>query len=100
MKRSFGPGSLIRKINISAIVELRDLESMTILNEIVNAIFRETDVGSMGSKVLSIRETYKGAQTVIALLPMQEAKTFNQAGRIRVGVVYARVRPAEVKTRC
>lgn len=51
MERSLRPESLVRKMSNSAVIKLRDLDGMTIPNEIVDATFRETGVTPMDSKV-------------------------------------------------
>lgn len=49
MKRSLGFGSLVREIDDSSVIELRDIDSNAIAGEILDAIFREVNASTMDS---------------------------------------------------
>lgn len=57
-------------------------------------------IGGNAARVVNIREVFGGAQTALVVLPSIAAKRLCVEGRLRVGLVYARVRPTEICERC
>lgn len=95
---SLGPTVKVRLADNTVPVEVRDLDELTPREEIPEALLDQDRQN--GAKVVSIRKTYGDAQTAIVMLPTEPAKRLCTAGRLRVGVVYARVRPTELRTQC
>lgn len=86
-ERSFGPNAKVRVIDDSTAVEVRDLDEITTKEEVLEAVLALD--GPSGSRVVSFRKAYGGAQMAIVLLPRQVAKRHCVAGRLRVGLVNA-----------
>lgn len=79
-------------------VEVRDMDEVTTKKEVLEAIKILGDTS--GTRVVSMRRAYGGAQTAVVLIPKLAATKICEAGRIRVGLVYARVRPTVLSDRC
>lgn len=98
IERSLGPETAVRTTDDLAPVEVRDLDEVTTKEEVLEATLALGDTN--GARVVSIRHAYGGAQIAVVLLPKIAARKICDAGRIRVGLVYARVRPTELSDRC
>lgn len=98
MERSLGPGTAVRMAESLSPVEIRDLDGFTTKEEVLEAF--SVHGCPNRSKIVSLRKAYSGAQTAIVVVPDQMAKRLCAVGRIRVGLVYARIRPIELPTRC
>lgn len=98
IERSLGPGTAVRTTDDLVPVEVRDLDEVTTREEVLEATLALGDTN--GARVVSIRRAYGGAQIAVVLLPKIAARKICDAGRIRVGLVYARVRPTELSDRC
>lgn len=98
VKRSLDPGASVTKLEDLAAIELRDLDAMTTSEEVIESLSRES--GARTARLVSIRKVYGGAQTAVVRLPATAAKRICLKERIRVGLVYARVRYTTVPRRC
>jgi len=98
--RSLGPEASVRKTENVFKVELRDLDGMTTSEEIILAINREADTAAEEVKVLRTWNTYGGSKAAVILAPKDVAEKLLKAGRLRVGLVYCRIRESETKERC
>lgn len=98
IERSLGPNTSVRLADDSRPIEIRDLDGLTTKEEVLKAI--ADSCGPSGAKLVSLRIAYGGAQTAVILLSAAMAKRLCDAGRLRVGLVYARVRPTELPNRC
>lgn len=98
VERSLGPEASVRMTDNMTSIEVRDLDEVTTKEEVLEAALALD--GSHGERVVSIRRAYGGAQTAVVLLPKLAATKICEAGRIRVGLVYARVRATELSERC
>lgn len=58
---SLGPEATITKLEDSAVIELLDLDAMASPDEVLEALARDTGVGSSSCKILSIRKAFGGA---------------------------------------
>lgn len=96
--RSLGPEARVRKLENSSAVEIRDLDAETTRDEVLEAVGGPGGPGDV--RLVSLRQMYGGAQAAIVSLPAMEAKRLCSAGRLRVGLVYARVRSIELPDRC
>lgn len=86
--RSFGPGTKIRKIKDPSAIEVRDLDEQ-IIREILNAA--SVPVGSNIAWLVRLRKNFGGAQTLV-VLSITVARHLCTGGRLRVDLVYAKVR--------
>lgn len=96
--RSMGPNASVRILEDKSPVEILDLDAETTTQEVEDALTRQE--GGTEARVVSLRKAYGGSQTAVVLLPPATAARLCNAGRMRVGLVYARVRHAELKQRC
>lgn len=76
-----------------------NLDGVTTGEEITEAFNREYNTSVDDIKVLNIRKTYSGAQAATVLISKGVASSLLEKGRIRVGLVYSRVREGRL-ARC
>lgn len=93
-----GPNASVRVLEDKSPVEILDLDAETTTQEVADALTRYD--GGVEARVVSLRKAYGGSQTAVVLLPPAMAARLCKAGRIRVGLVYARVRHTEPRQRC
>lgn len=98
VERSLGPMARVRKLEDTSAVEIRDLDGMTTGDEVVRAAMEQTGEGVV--RLVSIREVNGGARAAVVVLSKIAARRICAEGRLRVGLVYARVRQAELPARC
>lgn len=96
--RALGAGATVRKLENSSVVEIRDLDAETTKEEVLNAVNSTCKEGN--SKLVSLRKVVDDTQTAVVSLQSMAAKRLCESGRLRVGLVYARVRPTELPPRC
>lgn len=96
--RSLGPTAKVRRMANESPIEIRDLDDETSGEEVLEAV--SAQIGEESAQLVSLRRTYGDAKTAVVVLPSEAAKRLCTAGRIRVGLVYARVRHAELPPRC
>jgi len=99
VEQTLGSEASVKTMGDSALIELRDLDGLSDAEEVREAIVRETST-SGEVKVISIRRTFGGGQLAIVAVSSETAKTILQAGWLRVGLVYSRVRESERHSRC
>lgn len=73
---------------------------MTSTEDVAEAIAKETGVPPEDVKVLNVRLGFASKQMATVLLSRATAKKLADKGRLRVGLVYARVREVPRLTRC
>lgn len=95
--RSMGPKASVRVLEDKSPIEILDIDAETTTQEVADALVRHD--GGTEARVVSLRKAYGGSQTAVILLPSAVAARLCKAGRIRVGLVYARVRHTELKQR-
>lgn len=93
VQRSLGSGITVKKVENMAPIEIRDLDAETTKEELAETISSEY-------RVVSLRKAFGGTQTAIVVVPNEVAKRLCGSARLRVGLVYARVRPTELQVRC
>lgn len=98
VERSLGSDAKVRKLEETSPVEIRDLDEETTKEEILDAV--NAYAGGSTARVVSMRKVFGGAQTALVVLPSTEAKRLCAEGRLRVGLVYARIRHTEIRERC
>jgi len=79
---------------------VRDLDQWTSSAEVLDAVVDVTSIGKEDVRVVSIRKKFRGTQMALVSIPLSEAKKMTESGRLRVGMVSCRVRPADPKVRC
>lgn len=98
LARSLGTEAKVRKLESTSPVEICDLDEVTTKEEVLGAL--TSSLGFEGARVVSIRKAYGGSQTAVVVLPSGMAGKLCTAGRLRVGLISARVRPTELQLRC
>lgn len=98
MTRSLGANTSVRRMGGETPLEICDLDELTDKEKILAAVALAAD-GSV-PRLVSHRRTHGGAQIAVVVLPTPMARRLCAAGRIRVGLVYARVRQKELLSRC
>lgn len=98
LERSLGPGSSVMLAEDFLPIEVRNLDGLTTKEEVFEAIVIRG--GVRGKKLVSLRKSYGEVQTAIVLFPVAIAKWVCEAERLRVGLVYVRVRITDLQTRC
>lgn len=68
--------------------------------DVRNAIVKETGISMDAINIISLRKTFRGMQTVMALLPLQAAINLTSKSKFRVGLVSCRAGITEKRTRC
>lgn len=96
--RSLGPAAKVRRMMNEAPIEIRDLDEETTNEEVLAAVSALPE--GKTARLVSLRHTYGDAKTAVVVLPAAAAKQICTVGRIRVGLVYARVRHTELSPRC
>lgn len=81
-------------------VEILDLDGLTSPEEVMAAISRETETDMAELKFLYIRRSFGGGQTAAVFVPAVGADKIIKVGRLRVGLVYTRVREGDKRRRC
>lgn len=61
VERALGPSATIRKIDDFAVIELRDLDPLATADEVREALSKEVETDSVGSKVVSLHAVFDGA---------------------------------------
>jgi len=79
---------------------VRDLDQWTSSAEVLDAVANATRLGKEDVRVVSLRKRFGGAQMALVSIPLRESKKLIESGRLRVGMVSCRVRPADPKVRC
>lgn len=98
MTRSLGADTRVRRMGGETPLEICDVDELTDKEKVLAAMAQAAD-GSV-PRLGSLRRTYRSAKITVVVLPTPMAKRLYAAGRIRVGLVYARVRQAELPSRC
>lgn len=93
--RSLGDGAKIYKLENMSSIEIRNLDEETTKDEVLNAV-TNTNENSF-ARFVSIKKTYGSSQIAVVMLPSVEAKRLCTAGRLRVGLISARVRPTKLR---
>lgn len=97
VERSLGPDVPVKKVERLHPIEVRDLDAETNREELLQIL---SSLGDPGVRVVSLRASYGGTQTAVIMATNEVAKRLCETGRVRVGLVYARVRLTELLTRC
>lgn len=98
--RVAGEGVSVNEISRKGLIEIRDVDSWSSRDEVLLALAEETEVSTELISIISLRKTYGGAQTAVAVLPLRAADKLAESGRVRIGLVNCRVRIGEQRTRC
>lgn len=96
VQRSLGPAARVRKLEEKAPVEIRDIDTEATKEEVLEAVASL----DQDARLVSLRLAYGGAQTAVVALSSTAARRLCSVGRLRVGLVFARVRSVELPDRC
>lgn len=99
--RAAGGEAAISLLQQRTLIEIRDIDAWSGQSDVRDSIHQEMLIPEDSIKVVSLRSAFGGSQTALVLLPTANAKEIVADGRIKISVVYCRVRLAEKKkTRC
>lgn len=100
ISRSAGTEFKVRALQQKVLVEVRDLDQWTTVDEVIEAMATATGSPPESLKVVSPRKRYEGTQMALVSLPIGSSRGVLSTGRLRVGMVSCRLRMAEGKPRC
>jgi len=86
----------VRMIQQKSLIEVRDMDILTTKEDLAQGL----ELNSNDIRVINIRSSFGGTQTGIVLIPKQTMTKITKRSRIRVGVVYCRVRECKGNIRC
>lgn len=98
--RAMGPKESIRSSKQRNLVELRDLDVLTDGEEITSSVTQAYDLKTDEIRVINIRKTFDGSQAATILLPLEIANKLIGVGRLKIGLVYCRVKAGTRRVRC
>lgn len=98
--RIAGGEASISELSQNGLLEVRDIDNWSDKVEVRQAIGNEAGIPLDAVHIISLRKTYAGTQTAIALLPLRVAVALASKVRVRISLVNCRVRMAEKRTRC
>lgn len=98
ISRSQGPDARVRRMGDDSTVEVLDLDELTTKEEMLASIAQATE--GCAARLVSLRQVYGNAKTAMAVVPSPVARHLCATGRIKVGLVYLRVRHVELPSRC
>lgn len=98
VRRSLDPTAKVWRMTDESPIEVRDLNDETTSEEVLGAISVQT--GDSAARLVSLRRVYGSAKTAVVILPSAAAKRLYTVGRLRVGLVYTRVRHTKFPSRC
>lgn len=95
--RSLGPDARVRRMGDETTINVLDLNELITMEEVLAAIAQATE--SCAARLVSLRQIYGKTQTAVVVVPVLVARRLCDTGRIKVGLVYARVRRTELPPR-
>lgn len=98
ISHSLGPDARVRRMGDESTVEVLDLDELTTKEEVLAAIAQVTE--GCAARLVSLRQVYGNAQTAVVVVPVLVATRLCVTRRIKVGLVYARIRRTELPSRC
>jgi len=100
ISRTAGAEFEVRALQQKVLVEVRDLDQWTTVDEVMEAMATANGSPLESLKVVSLRKRYEGTQTALVSMPVGASRGVLSSGRFRVGMVSCRLRMAEKKPRC
>lgn len=97
ISKSLGSKVMIRKLEDLTVVKIFDLDCETSKEEVLDAV---SGVNDVGAKLTSLRLAYGESRTAVVILPFTIVRRLCAIGRLRVGLVYTRVRSIVLPQRC
>lgn len=99
VSKTAGQDAVVNTLNDKTLLEIRDLDEWTEAGEIQDAVIKATEREKEVITVISLRKQYNGTQSALVLLPSRAARPL-LSDRLKVGMVYCRVRERERRVRC
>lgn len=96
--RSLGAAAKVHRMADEAPIEIRDLDEETTREEVLGAVSTLPEGNT--ARLVSLRRAYGNAKTAVVVVPSLVARQICAVGRLRVGLVYARVRHTQLPPRC
>lgn len=100
VEKSLASGEIVKSLEQRTLVQLRDLDCVTVKTDVQEALSDETGIPADQITVTGIRPAFGGKQSTIVSLPREIALKIIGKGRIRVGLIYSWIREALKLTRC
>jgi len=100
ISRSAGSEVEVRALQQRVMVEVRDLDQWSTVEEVAVATAAATGISSENFRVFSLRKRFGGSQSALVSLPVGPSRELLNSGRLRVGMISCRVRLADQKLRC
>lgn len=82
------------------LIEIRDMDVLTTKDELTSAVSQEMGLATNDVSVINLRKTYGETQTGLVLIPIHSAIEAHGIGRIKIGLVYCKVRQCQERVRC
>lgn len=99
VSKAAGHDAVVNTIYNKIMIEIRDMDEWTQADEIQDAIVKATEFGKEAITVLNVRKQYNGTQAALVLVPARAARHL-LSDRLKIGMVYCRVRERERRERC
>lgn len=98
---TFGDDVKIRSVAKNHIIDMRDLDESTEVDDLINALMVATNSDVQTSfRILNVRDSFGGTKQALVQLPEHLAAPLLRAGRIKVGWVMCRVRTKTKPKQC
>lgn len=100
ISHSAGKEVEVRALQQKVMVEVRDLDQWSTVEEVAEASAAETGISSEQIRVFNLRRRFESSQSALVLLPTRSSRALLNSGRLFVGMVSCRVKLADQKQRC
>lgn len=90
---------MVKSFQQRILVEIRDLDLWTDVDEVADAVVAATGASSEASKVLNLRTRHGGTQTALLLIPATASHSVLKNGRIHIGLVNCRIRQVDQRVK-
>jgi len=100
ISRSTGSEVEVRALQQRVMVEIRDLDQWSTVEEVAEATAAATGISSEHFRVFNLRIRFLGSQSALVSLPIGPSRELLNSGRLRVGMISCRVKLADQKLRC
>lgn len=100
LKTVLGEDAVIQSLEPKAVLEVRDLDSFTTIEEIRNAVVRDIGEGAKDCEIRLTQANSRGQKFAVISLTQRNANELLKSSRIKVGWVNCRVRRRVEVTKC
>lgn len=100
VKGAVGQTGLVKRLEPKETLEFRDLDCLTTVEEVQEALVRELGETAGVAKVIVTKANDRGQKLAIVELEQRAASKIMEAGRLKIGMVICRLRWRTVVARC